>query len=80
MWKSSKNTAFSDVFGLLGLLGLLCLEGTTETGGGGRRREGGREGASMRGLAFRLAVLTHRKDVSVHGLKKKKKKEVIQIA
>lgn len=75
MWKSSKNTAFSDVFGLLGLL---CLEGTTETGGGGRRREGGREGASMRGLAFRLAVLTHRKDVSVHGLKKKK--EVIQIA
>lgn len=67
MWKSSKNTAFSDVFSLLGLL---CLEGTTETGGG-RRREGGKEGASMRGLAFRVAVLTHRKDVSVHGLKKK---------
>lgn len=55
MWKSSINTAFADVFALLSL----CFKRTTETGGG--EGQGGREGAS---------ILTHRKDVSVHGLKK----------
>lgn len=66
VWKSSENTAFSE---LITLLVLFFFKGAIETRGG--RRKGGGEGAGIRGLACRLVALTHRKDVSVHRLIKK---------